>query len=95
MRAQLGSYVVKRAGCDGKRGALLAALSLYHPASSRASGTNSFPFQRIHQVMLVAERDIAAGEEITVNYLDGADEGMSFEERRRHLLRTHNFDIAP
>ena len=44
---------------------------------------------------LVAIRDIAAGEEITVNYLDGADEGMSFEERRRHLLRTNNFDIAP
>ena len=39
-------------------------------------------------------RDISAGEEITVNYLDGADEEMTFEDRRRHLLRSHNFDIG-
>ena len=44
--------------------------------------------------MLVAERDISAGDEITVHYLDGADEEMTFEDRRRHLLRSHNFDIG-
>ena len=44
-----------------------------------------------NSVVVVAERDIEEGEELLVNYLDSADEGMGVEERRRHLLRTHNF----
>ena len=59
-----------------------ARLSLKHLAGASSSA-----------VLLVAERHISEGEEITIDYLDGA-EGMTFDQRRERLRRTHNFELA-
>ena len=42
-------------------------------------------------VAVVANKDIGEGEEVLINYMDGADDGLPVEERRKHLSRQYHF----
>ena len=42
-------------------------------------------------VAVVARRPIDKGEEILINYMDGADDGKPVEQRREHLMQQYHF----
>jgi len=42
-------------------------------------------------VHVVASRNIGEGEEVLINYMDGADDGLRVEERRHHLQQQYSF----
>ena len=42
-------------------------------------------------VHVVASRHIDKGEEVFINYIDGADDGLRVEERRHHLQQQYHF----
>lgn len=42
-------------------------------------------------VAVVASRGIDEGEEVLINYMDGADDGLPVEKRRKHLMQQYHF----
>ena len=46
---------------------------------------------KIGGVAIVANKDIAKDEEITINYMDGVDDGKPVEKRREHLMQQYHF----
>ena len=42
-------------------------------------------------VAVVAGKSIEEGEEILINYMDGADDGLPVEKRRKHLMQQYHF----
>lgn len=42
-------------------------------------------------VAVVARKQIDEGEEVMINYMDGADDGKPVEQRRKHLMQQYTF----
>mmetsp|Transcript_14365 Transcript_14365/g.26118 ORF Transcript_14365/g.26118 Transcript_14365/m.26118 type:complete len:226 (+) Transcript_14365:178-855(+) len=42
-------------------------------------------------VAVVASKGIGEGEEVLINYMDGADDGLPVEKRREHLMQQYHF----
>ena len=45
-------------------------------------------------VTVVANQDIDEGDEVCINYMDGADDGLPVEQRRKHLMQQYHFHCS-
>ena len=58
---------------------------------SCAPNTMRVSTDKIGGVAIVGHKDIAKDSEITINYMDGIDDGKSVDERRKNLMQQYHF----